>query len=193
MRPSRASSRNGRRWRKTTGPIEHSQQGHRPHAHPPAEQLVDVHPTPPRSSLRSTTISARRCCARPSRRPREPRLGVARVLSATQSRAASRKASWLSRPASAWWRTESTRGHALRPGRSTGTGPRLGDRDTPAVVGDPHHVGTPRARLREHLEGELLVRRRTHAREEDLGGDDHHDDDPPPDDPRPGVHVRRAG
>ena len=113
------------------------------------------------------------------------------VLPATQSSADSRNASWLSSPASAWWRIEGY----LSPRFGTSSSQRYPDHgrsigDAPAVGGDPDHVGPPGARLREHLERELLVVGPIAPRHEpelqDDDGDDHH---PPPDDSDPRPHA----
>ena len=64
--------------------------------------------------------------------------------------------------------------------------PGLGDRDPLPVGRHADDLGPPRARLRKHLVGELLVRRPVAAHDEErLGGDDCEHGDAPPDDPRP--------
>ena len=114
------------------------------------------------------------------------RLGVARRVARRRSRGPRRGT-----PAGCRGRRRrggATDGNASpRPGdqlRPAVAGPRLGDRHPPAVVGDPHDVGLPRARLREHLEGELLVGADVATHDEaDLG-----DDDDPTATRRPAVH-----
>ena len=114
---------------------------------------------PPRGRLRSTSTRGGSALCQDVTVASRYRVSRSRgVLSATQSSAASRNASWLSSPASAWWRTAGYRRprlrHQLVPAVPR---PRLFDRDPSAVGGDPDHVGPPGARLGEHLERELLV------------------------------------
>src|SRR5215213_4430205 len=71
--------------------------------------------------------------------------------------------------------------------------PWLRDPDAPAVARDPHHVGLPRARLREHLERERLVVRRIAGRDErELRAHHPEDHDPAADDPHETASAGRA-
>ena len=142
-------------------PDQHAQQGHRAHAHwrPSSSSKAAI-------TARGIAIR-RRCGARPSAvvgvvprgddRFEVLRLGVA-VCGRRRSPAASRNATWLSSPASACGAPRARQSATVDELRPAVPIPRLGDRDPLPVIGDADDLGLPRARFREHLEGELLVR-----------------------------------
>src|SRR5918994_1366439 len=88
---------------------QHPQQGEGPHADPAAEQFFEPcdHPAPWRTPLRMTSTRGGSALCQDVTLASRYRVSSSRgVLFATQSSADSRSASWLSSPASAWWRIE---------------------------------------------------------------------------------------
>ncbi len=181
---------------------QHPQQRQRPHAHRPAEQLVER-----RGRAASRVDRASPCASRTRLAGRDPgrvgvvpgrdrglevaRLAVARRVAGDPVERGVEERELVVEPGVG---VVADRGvaepavrHELVPAVAR---PRLARRDAPAVGGDPHHVGPPGARLREHLERELLVvgpvAPRHEAELQDDDGDDHH---PPPDDPDPRLHA----
>ena len=175
---------------------QHPQQGEGPHADRRGRAarrraarssgaLALVAPHAPRPGV------DRRCARRSPWPPGTGSRGRAACCSRPSRARTSRNASWLSSPASAWWRTAGY----LSPASGTSSSQRYPDHGSldghaPAVGGDPDHVRAPGARLREHLERELLVVGPVAPRHEpelqDHDGDDHH---PPRDDSDPRRHA----